>query len=145
MNLPRFCCRGYFFGLHQVNIWISVVWICPWKEKSFLYLRFTTVSSRCGSSNLSKLKKHLFRLDIAFGRGRCVAVQICPQFWLDGESIEKMHFVGTNPATDQKAPKCICKISKTFRAEKSGEISRNLRFSRFFVHASKSYTYLGWG
>ena len=42
------------------------------------------------------------------------------------------------------ARKCIYKISKNFRVEKSGEISRNLRFSRFFVPASKSDTHHGW-
>ena len=56
-----------------------------------------------------------------------------------------MHFAGSNPATDQKCPKCIYKISKNFRVEKSGEISRNLRFSRFFVPASKSDTHHDWG
>ena len=47
----------------------------------------------------------------------------------------------SNPATDPKCPKCIYKISKNFRVEKSGEISRNLRFSRFFVPASFSDTH----
>ena len=36
---------------------------------------------------------------------------------------------GSNLSTDPKCPKCIYKISKNFRVEKSGEISRNLRFS----------------
>ena len=47
--------------------------------------------------------------------------------------------------------KCIYKILKNFRNEKStlanqgaGEISRNLPFSRFFVPASKSDTHHGW-
>ena len=56
-----------------------------------------------------------------------------------------MHFAGSNLSTDPKCPKCIYKISKNFRVEKSGEISRNLRFSRFFVPASKSDTHHGWG
>ena len=38
---------------------------------------------------------------------------------------------GSNPATGQKTPKCIYKISKNFRVEKAGEISRNLRFFAF--------------
>ena len=61
-----------------------------------------------------------------------------------GNLYQKMHFAGSNPATGQKTPKCIYKISKNFRVEKSGEISRNLRFSRFFVPASKSDTHHGW-
>ena len=55
-----------------------------------------------------------------------------------------MHFAGSNLSTDPKCPKYIYKISKNFRVEKSGEISRNLRFSRFFVPASRSDTHLGW-
>ena len=35
--------------------------------------------------------------------------------------------------------------SEKSQARKSGEISRNLRFSRFFVPASKSDTHDGWG
>ncbi len=56
-----------------------------------------------------------------------------------------MHFVGSNPATGSKSPKCIYKIPKNFRVEKNGEISRNLRFSLVFVPASKSDTHHGWG
>lgn len=44
----------------------------------------------------------------------------------------------------QKNPKCIYKIQKNFGIEKNGEISRNLRFPRFFVPASKSDTHHGW-
>ena len=55
-----------------------------------------------------------------------------------------MHFVGSNLSTDRKCPKCIYKISKNFRVEKNGEISRNLRFSLVFVPASKSDTHHGW-
>ena len=36
------------------------------------------------------------------------------------------------------------KFRKTLESKKSGEISRNLRFSRFFVPASKSDTHHGW-
>ena len=61
-----------------------------------------------------------------------------------GNLYQKMHFAGSNLSTDPKCPKCIYKISKNFRVEKSGEISRNLRFSRFFVPASKSDTHDGW-
>ena len=62
-----------------------------------------------------------------------------------GYLYQKMHFVGSNPATGSKSPKCIYKILKNFRVEKNGEISRNLRFPRFFVPASKSDTHHGWG
>ena len=62
-----------------------------------------------------------------------------------GNLYQKMHFAGSNLSTDPKCPKCIYKISKNFRVEKSGEISRNLRFSRFFVPASKSDTHHGYG
>ena len=48
-----------------------------------------------------------------------------------GNLYQKMHFAGSNPATGQKTPKCIYKISKNFRVEKTGEISRNLRFFVF--------------
>ena len=60
-----------------------------------------------------------------------------------GRIFERLRKVcgGSNPATDPKCPKCIYKISKNFRVEKTGEISRNLRFSRFFVPASKSDTH----
>ena len=61
-----------------------------------------------------------------------------------GNLYQKMHFAGSNLSTDPKCPKCIYKILKNFRVEKSGEISRNLRFSRFFVPASKSCTHHGW-
>ena len=61
-----------------------------------------------------------------------------------GNLYQKMRFAGSNLSTDRKCPKCIYKISKNFRVEKSGEISRNLRFSRFFVPASKSDTHHGW-
>ena len=46
-----------------------------------------------------------------------------------GNLYQKMHFAGSNLSTDPKYPKCIYKILKNFRVEKSGEISRNLRFS----------------
>ena len=49
-----------------------------------------------------------------------------------GNLYQKMHFAGSNPATVRKTPKCIYKISKNFRVEKSGEISRNLRFLLIF-------------
>ena len=58
-----------------------------------------------------------------------------------GNLYQKMHFAGSNLSTDPKCPKCIYKILKNYRVEKSGEISRNLRFSRFFVPASKSDTH----
>ena len=45
-----------------------------------------------------------------------------------------MHFVGSSLSTDPKRSKCIYKISKNFRVEKTGEISRNLRFFRFLWH-----------
>ena len=45
-----------------------------------------------------------------------------------------MHFVGSSLSTDPKSSKCIYKISKNFRVEKTGEISRNLRFPRFLWH-----------
>ena len=34
-----------------------------------------------------------------------------------GKLYQKMHFAGSNPATDPKCPKCIYKISKNFRVE----------------------------
>ena len=73
-----------------------------------------------------------------------MAVRICPWFWFCGESISKMHFVGSNLSTDPKSSKCTYKISKNFRVEKNGEISRNLRFSLVFVPASESDTHHSW-
>mgnify|MGYP001700968970 CR=1 FL=1 len=58
-----------------------------------------------------------------------------------GNLYQNMHFAGSNLSTEPKSPKCIYKISKSFSVEKSGEISRNLSFSRFFVPASKSDTH----
>jgi hypothetical protein len=43
-----------------------------------------------------------------------------------GDLYQKIHFAGSNLATD---PKRIYKIPKNIRVEKSEEISRNLRFS----------------
>lgn len=54
-----------------------------------------------------------------------------------GNLYQKMHFAGSNPATDRKTPKCIYKNSKNIRVEKSGEISRNLPLSRFSSFGSK--------
>ena len=62
-----------------------------------------------------------------------------------GNLYQKMHFVGSNLTTGSKSLKCIYKISKNFRVEKNGEISRNLRFSLVFVPASKSDTHHGRG
>ena len=45
-----------------------------------------------------------------------------------------MHFAGSNLSTEPKWPKCIYKISKNFRVEKSGEISAFSWF-RARVHA----------
>ena len=61
-----------------------------------------------------------------------------------GNLYQKMHFAGSNPATGQKTPKCIYKISKNFRVEKTGEISRNLPFSRFSSSGSKLTCHHGW-
>ena len=62
-----------------------------------------------------------------------MAVRICPRICFCGESISKNAFRWFEsvyrPEMMRKARKCIYKISKNFRVEKSGEISRNLRFS----------------
>ena len=60
-----------------------------------------------------------------------------------GRIFERLRKVcgGSNLSTGSKSPKCIYKISKNFRVEKNGEISRNLSFSLVFVPASKSVTY----
>ena len=110
------------FSVHDVPLFLN--YILPQFYKYF---------NPFASSNLSK-------------------VQICPKclciygfvnkFWT-GRIFERLRKVcgGSNPATGQKTPKCINKISKNFRVEKAGEISRNLRFFRFFVPASKSDTH----
>ena len=48
-----------------------------------------------------------------------------------GNLYQKMHFAGSNPATDRKSPKCIYKISKNFRVEKKAE--KSLEISAFLV------------
>ena len=70
-----------------------------------------------------------------------MAVRICPRFWLCGESISKNAFRRFESVYRAEKPEMHHKISKNFRVEKTGEISRNLRFSRFFVPASKSDTH----
>ena len=75
------------------------------------------------------------------GFGKCVAVRICPRICCCGESISKNAFRRFESGYGSKNPEMHHKISKNFRVEKSGEISRNLRFSRFFVPASKSDTH----
>ena len=60
-----------------------------------------------------------------------MAVRICPRIYFCGESISKNAFRRFESGYGSKTPKCIYKISKNFRVEKAGEISRNLRF--FFV------------
>ena len=59
------------------------------------------------------------------------------RFGAVGNLSQKMHFAGSNPATDRKTPKCIYKNSKNIRVEKSGKISRNLPLSRFSSFGSK--------
>ena len=86
------------------------------------------------------------------GFEKCVAVRIYPQFWCCGESISKNAFRWFESVyrpemmrEQSSTRKCIYKNPKNFRVEKSGEISRNLRFSRFFVPASKSDTHHVYG
>ena len=62
-----------------------------------------------------------------------------------GNLYQNMHFAGSNLSTEPKSPKCIYKISKNFSVEKSGEISRNLRFSRFSSSGYKLTCHHGWG
>ena len=44
-----------------------------------MYLRFTLLLKRCGGSNLSKLKLHLFWIHLVFSRWSSVVVQIYPK------------------------------------------------------------------
>ena len=44
-----------------------------------MYLRFALLLNRCGSSNLSEQKKHLFRIHHGFDKRSSVVVQICPK------------------------------------------------------------------
>ena len=94
-----------------------------------LYLRFALLLNRCGSSNLSEQKKHLFRIHLGFDKRSSVVVQICPQFCFCGESISKNAFRWSESVyrpemmrEKSSARKCICKILKNFRVEKFSEI-----------------------
>ena len=54
-----------------------------------------------------------------------------------GNLYQKMHFAGSNPDTASKRAKGIYETPKKCRGEKTGEISRNLPFSRFSSFGSK--------
>ena len=54
-----------------------------------------------------------------------------------GNLYQKMHFAGSNPDTASKGAKGIYETPKKLRVEKTGEISRNLPFSRFSSSGSK--------
>ena len=57
-----------------------------------MYLSFALLLNRCGSSNLSEQKKHLFRIHLGFDKRSSVVVQICPRICFCGESISKNAF-----------------------------------------------------
>ena len=57
-----------------------------------MYLRFALLLNRCGSSNLSEQKKHLFRIHHGFDKRSSVVVQICPRICFCGETISKNAF-----------------------------------------------------
>ena len=61
-----------------------------------------------------------------------------------GNLYQKMHFAGSNPDTASKRAKGIYKTPKKCRGEKTGEISRNLPFSRFSSFGSKLTCHHGW-
>ena len=54
-----------------------------------------------------------------------------------GNLYQKMHFAGPSPDTASKRAKGIYETPKKLRVEKTGEISRNLPFSRFSSSGSK--------
>ena len=64
-------------------------------------------------------------------------VRIQPQSRLLSGRRKKALFVSPSPDTASKRAKGIYETPKKCRAEKAGEISRNLPFSRFFSSGSK--------
>ena len=117
------------------------------------------------SSNLSQMPLHLWLCKYFLnGKVFCMASEIVRRFEsvhgfaFVGNQYQKMHFAGSNPATDPKCPKCIYKISKNFRVRKQPQSAltdwgrRNLSKSPLFgtlarqsavflVPASKSDTH----
>ena len=82
--------------------------------------------SLCDSSNLFKMplhlwlcKKNLYGKDFRKTSESVWRFESVHGFASVGNLYQKMHFAGSNPATGQKTPKCIYKISKNFRVEKS--------------------------
>ena len=63
-------------------------------------------------------------------------VRIQPQSRLLSGRRKKALFVSPSPDTASKRAKGIYETPRKFRVEKTGEISRNLRFSRFFSSGS---------
>ena len=60
------------------------------------------------------------------------------------EDAKKALFVSPSPDTASKRAKGIYETQKKFRVEKTGEISRNLPFSRFSSLGSKLTCHHGW-
>ena len=71
-------------------------------------------------------------------------VRIQPQSRLLSGRRKKALFVSPSPDTASKGAKGIYETPKKFRAEKTGEISRNLPFSRFSSSGSKLTCHHGW-
>ena len=71
-------------------------------------------------------------------------VRIQPQSRLLSGRRKKALFVSPSPDTASKRAKGIYETPKKFRVEKTGEISRNLPFSRFSSSGSKLTCHHGW-
>ena len=71
-------------------------------------------------------------------------VRIQPQNRLLSGRRKKALFVSPSPDTASKRAKGIYETPKKCRGEKTGEISRNLPFSRFFSLGSKLTCHHGW-
>ena len=119
---PTISRRWFFF------IWYSPLSYC-WEHPILFYLlyhNFVNISS--GVVRICPKRCCIYSfVNIFWTRsflkcfGKCVAVRICLQ--------------------SRKARNASTKFRKTSESKKTGEISRNLRFSRFFVPASKSDTH----
>lgn len=61
----------------------------------------------------------------------CGSSNLSTALVLWGIYIKKMHFAGSNLSTDPKCSKCICKILKNFRVEKT---EKSLEISVFLSY-----------
>ena len=71
--------RGFFFVFSRSVFGFRKFGSVHWNDGAISYFRFALLLKRCGSSNLSEQKKHLFRIHLGFDKRSSVVVQICPK------------------------------------------------------------------